>query len=126
PAALSGVRWNMRIVKYVGIAVALLLLLALAASLLVDANQFRPRLESELSKALGRPVKVGNLSIALWSGGVTAEDLSIADDPAYSRNPFLQAKSLKLGVEVMPLLFSHKLNVTGLTIDQPAIVLLQS
>lgn len=116
----------MHVVKYVGAAVVVLLLALVAATFLIDANQFRPRLESTLSEALGRPVTVGNLSVAIWSGGVTAEDLSIADDPAYSRTPFLQAKSLKLGVELMPLIFSRKLNVTGLTIDQPSIVLLQS
>ena len=116
----------MRILKYAGIAIVLLLLAVIAIPFLIDANQFRPRLESALSASLGRPVKVGNLTVALWSGGVTAEDLSIADDPAYNRNPFLQAKSLKLSVELTPLIFSHKLNVMGLTIEQPAIVLLQS
>ena len=116
----------MRVVKYVGIAVVILLLIVIAIPFFIDANQFRPRLEAALTDALGRPVKVGNLTVALWSGGVTAEDLSIADDPAYSHNPFLQAKSLKLSVELMPLIFSHALNVTGLTIDQPAVVLLQS
>jgi AsmA protein len=116
----------MRVLKYVAIALVVLLLVAVAIPFFLDANQFRPRLEAALSDALGRPVKVGNLTVALWSGGVTAEDLSIADDPAYSRQPFLQAKSLKLSVELMPLIFSHALNVTGLTIDQPAIVLLQA
>lgn len=116
----------MRILKYVGIAIVLLVVIAVAIPFFIDANQFRPRLETALSQALGRPVRVGNLSVALWSGGVTAEDLSIADDPAYSRTPFLQAKSLKLSVELMPLIFSHALNVTGLTIDQPSVVLLQA
>ena len=116
----------MRVVKYVGIALAVLILIAVAIPFFIDANTFRPRLEAALTDALGRQVKVGNLTVALWSGGVTAEDLSIADDPAYSRSPFLQAKSLKLSVELIPLIFSHRLNVTGLTIDQPAVVLLQS
>ncbi|MBZ5580285.1 MAG: AsmA family protein [Acidobacteriia bacterium] len=116
----------MRIVKYLGIVVVVLLLAVVAASFLIDANQFRPRLEATLTEALGRPVTVGNLSVKLWSGSVTAENLAIADDPAFSRTPFLQAKSLQLGVEMMPLIFSRDLNVTGLTIDQPSIGLVQS
>lgn len=116
----------MRVLKYVGIVVVVLLLIVVALPFFIDANAFRPRLEAALSSALGREVKVGNLAVALWSGGVTAEDLSITDDPAYGRNPFLQAKSLKLNVELMPLIFSHQLNVKGLTIDQPSVVLLQS
>lgn len=105
----------------------LVLLLALAAlPFLIDANQFRPTLESKLTQALGRVVKVGNLKLALLSGGVTADDLSIADDPAFSQTPFVQAKSLSVAISLAPLIFSRKLIVTGLAIDQPQIWLLQS
>ena len=83
-------------------------------------------LESRLSQALGREVKLGELKLSILSGSVTANDLSIADDPAYSRTPFVQAKSLAIGVEVWPLIASRQLHVTGLTIDQPAIALIQS
>ena len=92
----------MRIAKYIGIAVVLLLLIAIAIPFFIDANQFRPRLEAALSESLGRRVKMGKLTVALWSGGVRAEELSIADDPAYSREPFLEAKSLQLKVELVP------------------------
>ena len=115
----------MRILKYVGIVVLVLMVAVVAASFLIDANQFRPRLEATLTEALGRPVHVGDLSVKIWSGSVAAQDLSIADDPAFSKTPFVQAKSLQLGVELMPLIFSRKLNVTGLTIDQPYIGLVQ-
>ena len=57
---------------------------------------------------------------------MTANDLSIADDPAFSRTAFVQAKSLGIGVEVWPLIASRQLRVTGLTIEQPAIALLQA
>src|SRR6266436_7215597 len=67
---------------------------------------FRPKLESELSGALGRQVKVGNLSLSLLSGSVTADNISIADDPAFAKTPFVQAKSLKVGVKLIPLIFS--------------------
>lgn len=115
-----------RIVRVAAIAFGLVVLLILAASLFVDANRFRPMLESELTAALGRPVHVGDLKLALLSGGVTASDLAIADDPAFRRDAFLSAKSLRVGVEIMPLVFSHKLNITGLTIEQPEIVLVQN
>ena len=83
-------------------------------------------LESRLTQALGREVKLGDLKLSILSGSVTANDLSIADDPAYSRTPFVQAKSLAIGVELWPLITSRQLHVTGLTIDQPAIALIQS
>jgi AsmA protein len=115
-----------RIAKLLGIAVVVLLLIVAALPLLIDANQFRPTLETSLSEAFGRQVKVGNLKASIFSGGVTADDLSIADDPAFSRTPFLRAKSLNVVVELVPLIFSHQLNVTGLTIDRPEVTLLQT
>ncbi len=81
-----------RIAVWLGIVVAVLLLIAAALPFLIDANTFRPKLESSLTAALGRDVKLGDLKLALLSGGVSANDLSIADDPAFSKTPFLRAK----------------------------------
>src|SRR5260370_36939203 len=83
-------------------------------------------LESKLRQGLGGEVKLGDLKFSVLSGGVTASDLSIADHPAFSKSPFVRAKSLTVSAELWPFIASRKLNVTGLTIDQPEIVLLQS
>ncbi len=112
--------------RWIAIVVALLLLIALALPFLIDANQFRPRLEAALTQALARDVRLGDLKLSIFSGGVAAADLSIADDPAFSKTPFIQAKSLKVGVELQPLIFSKKLNVTGVEIESPEIDLIQS
>ncbi len=69
---------------------------------------------------------VGNLSLSLFSGGVAADNISIADDPQFSKTAFVQAKSLKVGVEMVPLIFSRTLNVTELTLNQPEINLVKS
>jgi AsmA protein len=115
-----------RIALIGGAFVVLLLIAALALPFLIDPNTFRPMLEARLTQVLGREVKLGDLKLSILSGSVTADDLSIADDPAYSRTPFVQAKSLAIGVELWPLIASRQLHVTGLTIDQPAIILIQS
>jgi AsmA protein len=112
--------------KIIGIVVAVLLVAAIALPFLVNVNSFRPQIESRLSEALGRPVTVGNLSLSLLSGGVRADQLSIADDPKFSNAPFIKAKSLKVGVELMPLIFSKQLNVTEIVIDEPEIALLRN
>src|SRR5712672_1862929 len=112
--------------KILGIVFGILIVILIAVPFFIDANAFRPKLESELSDALGRPVKVGNLSLSLLSGGVTADDISIADDPAFSKTAFVQAKSLKVGVELIPLIFSKTFNVTELTLNQPEISLVHS
>ena len=115
-----------RIALIGGALFALLLVSALALPFLIDPNSFRPMLESRLTQVLGREVKLGELKLSILSGSVTANDLSIADDPAYSRTPFVQAKSLAIGVELWPLIASRQLHVTGLSIDAPAITLIQS
>ena len=115
-----------RIVQIVAGIIALIVVVIIALPLLVNANNFRPSLEAELTKALGRKVEVGDLKLSLFSGAVTASDLSIADDPAYEQKPFLTAKSLGVDVELMPLIFSRRLSATGITIDQPEITVLQS
>src|SRR5579883_649889 len=124
-AVNSNRRPAVKLIRVLGIVVLALLVVIVAIPFFIDVNQFRPRLESELSTALGRPVTVGNLKLSIWNGTVAADDLSIADDPAFSKTPFLQAKSLGAGVELLPLLTSRKVNVTDITIDQPQISLSQ-
>jgi AsmA protein len=115
-----------RLALVVGGIVVLLLVIAVATPFLVDPNRFRPLLEEKLTQALAREVKLGDLKLSILSGSVTASDLSIADNPAYSKEPFVQAKSLGVGVEVWPLITSRQLHVTGLTIDHPSITLIQA
>lgn len=116
----------MKALRWLGIVVALLLVIVLAIPFLINVNQFRPRLETALTHALGREVKLGDLKLSILSGSVEASDLDIADDAAYSKTPFVRAKSLKVGVELQPLIFSKKLNVTGIEIQDPEIALVQS
>jgi AsmA protein len=115
-------RW----LRIAGIAVAALLVILVALPFLINVNSFRPKIESEATNALGRPVKLGNLSLSILAGTVGIDDISIADDPAFSKSPFVTAKSLKVGVELMPLIFSKQLNVTGVALDEPQITLLKA
>jgi AsmA protein len=115
-----------RALRIAAIVIAVILVVLIALPFVLNVNSFRPRLESELTTALGRQVKVGNLGLSILSGSVSAEDVSIADDPAFSNNPFVRAKSLKVGVEIMPLVFSKTLHVTDLTLASPEIALWRS
>ena len=100
-------------------------LLAITA-FLIRVNQFRPFIEERASTALGRKVDLGNLRLSLWSGSLTTETLVIADDPEFSNSPFLKAKSVSVGVELMPLILSRSLRVTTITIDSPQVTLIQN
>src|ERR1700704_4558615 len=108
------------------IVVGVLIVLVLVVPFLIPVNQFRPTIEEKASAALGRKVQLGNMSLSLISGSLSAENLSIGDDPKFSSAPFLTAKSLKVGVELLPLIFSKVLNVTGVAIDSPQVTLLRN
>ena len=112
--------------KIVLIVVGVLVVVVLVAPFLIPVNQFRPIIEEKASAALGRKVQLGNISLSLISGSLSAENLSIGDDPKFSSAPFLTAKSLDVGVEIMPLILSKTLNVTGVTIASPKVTLLHN
>ena len=115
-----------RIFKWVGILLVFLVIVVVSLPFLINVNQFKPRLESELSTALNREVKLGNLKLSLLAGEVTADDLSVAEDEAFGKPAFIAAKSLSVGAEIWPFLLSRKLIVTYLIIDQPEIALVQT
>jgi len=94
--------------------------------LFLDANQFRPQLEAAMGGALGRKVSIGRVKVALLSGGLAIDDLSIADDPAFGTAPFVTAKAVSVGVDLMPLIFSRSLHVKSFRLDNPQVVLLNS
>jgi AsmA protein len=109
-----------------GIVAAVLILLVVLLPLLFDANRYRPEVESRLSQSLGRQIKIGSLKLAIFSGGIQAKDISIADDPAFSNEPFVKAQSLDVGVQIMPLLFDHQVKIESLVLIKPEVRLLQS
>jgi AsmA protein len=106
-------------------AVGVLIVVLIVLPFLIPVNQFRPTIEQKASAALGRKVALGNLSFSLLGGSLSAEDLSIAEDAKFGQSQFFTAKSLKVGVELLPLIFSRKLNVTGVTINNPRLTLLR-
>jgi AsmA protein len=115
-----------KLLVVLGVVIAVLIVIVLALPLFVNVNRFKPTLESDLSGALGRKVEIGNIQLAILSGGVTVDDVSIADDPAFSKSPFLTAKQLTAGVQIFPLIFSKELEVRSFTITDPQVSLLRS
>jgi len=107
-------------------AILLVILIVLVAfPFLIDINSFRPHLETEASVALGRKVKLGNLSLSILTGSIGADDIEIADDPAFGQQNFLTAKSVKIDVAMHPLIYERKVEVKGIDILRPHINLLR-
>src|SRR5215831_9697980 len=115
-----------RLLKWIAIVIAVVIVVVLVLPFLIDVNMFRPRIESELTNALGRKVAVGNLKLSLWSGSLAADNIAIADDPAFSSQPFVRAEALDVGVNLIPLVFSKKLEVRDITLTRPQVSLMRT
>ncbi len=115
--------------QWVLVVAAVIFLILFVLSLVpffVNADSFRPAIESQLSSALGREVTVGSLTFSIMARSLDADDISISDDPKYSAVPFIQARRLNIGVKLLPIVFSHQLHITKLNIDTPSIQLVQN
>jgi AsmA protein len=104
---------------------AVFLIVLIALPFVIDVNRFRPDIERQLGAALGRKVQIGEVDLALLSGGVKVENVSIADDPAFGADPFLTAGSLDVGVELLPLLFSNAIRIESITLREPQLRLIR-
>ena len=107
------------------VCISIFILLLVFAPFLIPVNRFRPKIEAKISTALGRKVTLGNLRLSFFNASLAAEDLSISDDPEFSPSPFLTAKSVRVGVQLLPLIFHKALNITSITIQEPQVMLIR-
>jgi AsmA protein len=110
----------------VGGVLGLLVLAAVCLPLFLNADNFRTRIETTLTKSLGRTVTIGKLELSVWSGGMVAEKVVVADDPRFSAQPFIQADSVKIKVELLTLVLSRELQIRGFALQSPKIQLLRA
>jgi len=113
---------TLRIRLTIGVIVVLLVV----TPFLIPVDQFRPAIEQRASAALGRRVDVGRLRLSLLSGSLSAETLTVGDDPTFSTSPFITAKSVTIGVELLPLIMSRSLEVTDISIENPEVTLIRN
>lgn len=111
--------------KWIGIAVVAIIVILLVVPFLIPVNRFRPTIEQRASDALGRKVQLGNMSLSILGGSLSVDNLTVSDDPKFNSGPFLTAKTVKVGVELMPLIFSQQVNVNEITIVNPQVLMLK-
>jgi AsmA protein len=114
------------ILMIVGGILALIILVILCVPLFLNADSFRSKIEATLSSSLGRKVTLGKLDLSVWSGSLVAQNATVADDPRFSAQPFMQTAVVKINVEVLPLIFGQQVHITGFELDAPKISLLRA
>lgn len=110
---------SLKIILYaVGGLVGLLVLIAVALLLFVDANAYKPRLEAAASGALGMEVRVGGrLGIRLFPGLLfTLEDVHIRN----RGTDLVSAKEARLGIDLLPLL-QKEIRIGNIALKNPSI-----
>ena len=110
------------VLTIVGI-VVVLFLAVLAVPLFLNTSSFQQRIVHSASDALGRQVTVRNLKLSVLSGGLLAEGVTIADDPAFGTQPFVQAESVKVHVALWPLITRREVQVGGFVLNTPQVSL---
>jgi len=122
-AESSGKRFGW--LRWTGIVLGVFAAVLVAVVLLVDVNRFKPELEQELGRVLGRTVTLGRIHLALLDGGLRIESIAISEDPAFGGDPFIQARSLSVTMDLVPFIKSRALRVTEIRLESPDIRLIR-
>lgn len=115
--------------KWVAVALAAIVTLAIAALVVVPYVVDTPRIQaliaSSVSQAIGRPVHFRGLSVrALPLPAVELQDLEVADDPRFARAPFLKLEKGTLRLSLRALL-AGRVEFTQIALTRPTIALVQ-
>jgi AsmA protein len=118
-----------RPVKWVGLGIAVLVLLALLVTFLlpslVNLERYRTLLAQRVARSLGRDVALGALRVSLWGGvGAEAKGVRVGQAPGFGAEPFLAADALRIRVELLPLL-RGQVKVTSAVLERPRVRLVR-
>jgi hypothetical protein len=114
---------------FVAAAVVLVVLVAVVAVALFQLNGWLARnrewIAAEVSRALGRQVTFDAVGVTFGAGvAARIDDLRVADDPAYSSEPFLRARSVRVAVRLVPALFG-RIDVRYVVLDAPEVTVIR-
>jgi uncharacterized protein involved in outer membrane biogenesis len=96
---------------------------ALLAPMLVDVDQYRAQIEAAISDAIRREVKLGELNFRILpTPAIAAESITISEDPRYGDESFLRSDSLRISIDLLPLL-RGQVGVDSILITAPQLVI---
>ena len=110
---------------------ALVLLLGLVLGLAafnLDAylNANRDAIAKQAALALGRDVAFGEVGVSLRGGlGIRVAELAVADDPAFSKDPFLRTGVLEVRIRILPAL-RGRIEVGRVVLRSPEITVIRT
>jgi AsmA protein len=114
-----------RTVKWVGISIGGLVLLAVLAVVLlpplVNLERYRTLLAQRVGRTLGREVSLGALRVSLWGGiGAEATSIHVGQASGFGTEPFLSVEAVRVRFQLLPLL-RGQVKVTSLVLERPRV-----
>ncbi len=112
----------------IAVAVVVVIIVAVITALphIIDVNQYRGQIQSELQQRLNRPVQLGDLSLGVFPVRIEANNVAIGEDPSFgSTVPFAQVGQLDVSVKLLPLL-SKNVEIESLELKRPKIELIRN
>jgi len=114
----------MRALKIIGIVIgvlaALLILGGIAIVWLVDPNDYRDDIEQLVERQTGRSLGIGgnlDLKVFPWLA-ITIDDVTLGNPPGYGPEPFATVRRASVGVKLLPLLRSRRLEVSRIGVEE--------
>ncbi|MGI9341536.1 MAG: AsmA family protein [Gammaproteobacteria bacterium] len=101
------------------VVVVLLLAVAVAVSLLFDPNEYRGEIAAFVEDETGRSFAIdGDLGLRVFPCcAVSIDDTRLGNPPGFDEPDFASVKSVRLGLELLPLLFEQRAVVDTITVD---------
>ena len=97
--------------------IAVPLLIGLLLMIFINPNDYRPRIETAVSRAVGRQLKInGDIEVGFgFSPIVTIHQIELANPPGFSRDSMASIGSIQADVALLPLVIG-KLNIGKLNV----------
>jgi AsmA protein len=108
------------------IVIGLIIIAIVALPYLLDVNQYRGKIQSELQARTGRAVSLGQMDLKIMPFAFRVQNAVIGEDPRFrSSQPFAQAQELLVAVKLMPLL-SKRVEIDSLELKNPKIEMIRN
>jgi uncharacterized protein involved in outer membrane biogenesis len=111
-----------RLIVIGGVLVVLVVLvIVLLTNLEAIVNKNKDALLARAKRQIGRDITVEKIGVTLRGGiGVRLENFTVADDPQFSSEPFVEAQSLQVNAKILPLL-RKQFEIKRVVLNQPLI-----
>jgi len=117
----KAMKWGVAIV---GLLVVLIVGVVIVLPMVVDVNQYKPRIEALVSEQTGRSFTMGDdidLSVFPWVG-VRLTDVALGNAKGFKAGHMVSIKSFEVRLKVMPLI-SKQIEIASFILDSPKIAL---